>query len=82
MVVTARKIDELLQRVTMLQRLCTFKNFKFHPSKCEPYNRQANWCGRIISIECVRHHSRQINGIESMDCPTTAVDLLEFAAAL
>lgn len=82
MVIPAATIDDLLARTEMLLDLCSLLNFKLHPDKCRLYKREVTWCGRIISADGVRHNPRQIEGLESMDCPTTAAELLMFTSAL
>lgn len=82
MVVAAKTIDELLKYTAMLLDLCIKLNFKLNPEKCRLYNTSVKWCGRHISRDGVKFCPRNIEGLEAMEEPTTAIQLLHFTSAL
>jgi hypothetical protein len=61
--------EALLDLLTSVLRICHEKDLKLNPKKCSFYQKEARWCGRIISAAGVKHDPERIKAIQSLPRP-------------
>jgi len=82
MLMHATSIPEMFRAVRAFLAMCREKNLKLHPDKCELFTLILTWCGRTISPEGIKYDPRRLQGLLTMDPPTTAAHLQQFLCAL
>ena len=75
-------ISGLLKSIRRFFALCVKYNLKLHPAKCQLFSKSIRWCGRLISPAGVRYDPAHLNGLLSMQLPTTGEHLQQFLCAL
>ena len=78
----AATVEKLLESVQSFFNLCAEYNIKLHPAKCILFTEEIRWCGRLISAEGVRYDPRRLDGLLTMEPPTTGGHLQQFLCAL
>ncbi len=69
---TPMKLLAMLERVLVV---CEDKGLKLNPRKCKFYLVEAEWCGRFISKEGVRHDPARIDALKTLPKPISGKDL-------
>ena len=77
----APTVEKLLQSVRSFFALCAKYNIKLHPAKCILFTKEVRWCGRLISAKGIRYDPRGLDGLLSMEPPTTGAHLQQFVCA-
>ncbi|KAH9100338.1 hypothetical protein LEN26_015942, partial [Aphanomyces euteiches] len=57
------------------------KNLKLNPQKCELFQRQVKWCGRLIDGHGVKQDPEWIKALNELPYPTNAGELQQFLCA-
>ena len=78
----AENTERLLMAIQKFFGLCVEYNIKLHPGKCTLFSKEIRWCGRLISAEGIRYDPRRLDGLLSMEPPTTGANLQQFICAL
>lgn len=78
----ARSTQELLAVLEELFAVCNKYNLKLNPKKCELYNTEVKFCGKIISGEGTRQDPERIKALLEMPPPKNAADLQQYLCAL
>ena len=58
------------------------RGVKLSPGKCQLFQTEVEWCGRLISADGVRHKPERLEAMKNFAKPTDAGQLLSFTAAL
>lgn len=74
--------EGLLVLLKKVLGICFDKGLKLNPKKCKFYQREALWCGRVVSGDGVRHDPARINALTNLPAPTTEQELQQFVCAL
>jgi hypothetical protein len=53
-----------------------------NPKRCRFYQKEARWCGRIISAAGVKHDPKRIKALQSLPRPKMGKDLQQFVCAV
>ena len=61
---------------------CKDFGVKLHPDKCDFFQKETKWCGRLVSGAGVRHCPTRIQGLVNLQSPQTAGDLQQFLCAV
>lgn len=75
-------VNDLLEAVEQLLKLCLAYHIKLHPAKTTLYSQLIRWCGRLISPEGIKFDPRRLDGLLSMEAPKTGGHLQQFLCAL
>ena len=74
--------EKLLKVIRRILQACAKYGLKLHPAKCCFYAEEAEWCGKIISGEGVRHNPTRLEGLTNMEEPVDAAQLQQFLCAI
>ncbi|KAE9083679.1 hypothetical protein PF006_g26638 [Phytophthora fragariae] len=78
----AESEDELLQLLDQVLVRCEAYGLKLHAKKCEFFEIEVKWCGKMVSAAGVRHCPDRGQGLVEMQPPQTAGDLQQFLCAM
>lgn len=75
-------IDGLLDWIEKNFVVCATHNIHLHPAKCIFFAKEVSWCGRFITADGIRYDPRRLDGLLSMEPPTTGAHLQQFVCVL
>ena len=78
----APTVDGLLESIRSFFEVCKDYNLKLHPSKCTVFATEIRWCGRLVSAQGIRYDPRRLEGLLSMEPPSSGSNLQQFVCAL
>ncbi|KAG6574672.1 DNA/RNA polymerase [Phytophthora cinnamomi] len=78
----AESEDELLQLLDQVLARCEAYGLKLHAKKCDFFEVEVKWCGKMVSAAGVRHCPDRVQGLVEMQPPQTAGDLQQFLCAV
>lgn len=62
--------------------ICLRLRLRLHPDKCTLYALDIRWCGKIVYAGGWKYDPRKVEGLHSMQAPTTGYELQKFLCAL
>ena len=74
--------DGVVQAIKDLLEVCAKHNLKLHPRKCVLFSKEIRWCGPIVSFAGIRYDPSRLEGLLSMEPPTTGFHIQQFPCAL
>ena len=78
----ASTVDKLLESVRSLFELCAEYDIKLQPAKCTLFTLEVRSCSHLISADSIRYGPHGLNGLLSMEPPSTGAHLQHFFCAL
>ena len=74
--------EGLLKALEKLFSICRKAKVKLNAKKCQLFNTQMKWCGKIYSADGVKHDPERIRAIQTMGIPHTAGQLQQAVCAM
>lgn len=74
--------DGLFEFIGSFFVVCDDNNIKLHPARCIIFATEIRCCGRILFSNGLRYDPRRMDGLLSMQPPTTGSHLQQFVCAL
>ncbi|POM57665.1 Hypothetical protein PHPALM_37794 [Phytophthora palmivora] len=78
----AESEEELLQLLDQVLARCEAYGLKLHAKKCDFFEIEVKWCGKMVSAAGVRHYPDRVQGLVEMQPSQTAGDLQQFLCAV
>jgi hypothetical protein len=78
----AESEDALLELLDNVLARCEAYGLKLHAKKCDFFELEVKWCGKMVSAAGVRHCPDRVQGLVEMQPPRTAGDLQQFLCAV
>ena len=78
----AKTEQELLDVLEQLFQLSRKRNIKLNAKKCQLFNTEMKWCGKIYTADGVVHDPERIKALTTAQIPQTAADLQQALCAI
>jgi len=82
LLVYGRTADELLARIHETLAKFDERGIKLNACRCRMFEREAKWCGRILSEHGFRFDDEMTNSLSLLPEPTNAAELQQFLCAM
>ncbi|GMF20223.1 unnamed protein product [Phytophthora fragariaefolia] len=78
----AESEDELPQQLDQVLARCEAYGLKLHAKKCDFFDIEVKWCGKMVSAAGVRHCPDRVQGLVDMQPPQTAGEQQQYLCAV